>query len=115
MLCLAREQPRVQKVQVMRHLPLSHVLGKIQMVRADDYSKGFLALRPVIERESRENRIQKILESLLKGVIWGHLSRRRFKFQLAFSLPAFCRSLQRLLAYRLRKERCQKVHVMRLC
>ena len=39
----AREQPRTQAVQVVRHLPHSHTLGDIQVIRTDAFLKGLLA------------------------------------------------------------------------
>ena len=41
LLRFAREQP--QAFQVVRHLPHSHVLGEIQVLRADEYLNGLVA------------------------------------------------------------------------
>jgi predicted AAA+ superfamily ATPase len=43
LLRFAREQPQAQAVQVVRHLPHSHALGEIQVMRADDYLNGLVA------------------------------------------------------------------------
>jgi hypothetical protein len=43
LLRFAREQPQAQAVQVVRHLPHSHALGEIQVMRADEYLKGLAA------------------------------------------------------------------------
>jgi hypothetical protein len=43
LLRFAREQPQAQAVQVLRHLPHSHALGEIQIVRADAYLNGLAA------------------------------------------------------------------------
>jgi predicted AAA+ superfamily ATPase len=43
LLRFAREQPQAQAVQVVRHLPHSHVLGEIQVLRADEYLNGLVA------------------------------------------------------------------------
>jgi hypothetical protein len=43
LLRFASEQPQAQAVQVVRHLPHSHALGGIQVVRADEYLKGLVA------------------------------------------------------------------------
>jgi hypothetical protein len=43
LLRFAREQPQAQAVQVLRHLPHSHALGEIQVVRADEYLNGLVA------------------------------------------------------------------------
>ncbi len=43
LLRFAREQPQAQAVQVLRHLPHSHALGEIQVVRADAYLNGLVA------------------------------------------------------------------------
>jgi predicted AAA+ superfamily ATPase len=39
----AREQPQAKAVQVVRHLPHSHALGEIQVMRADAYLNGLVA------------------------------------------------------------------------
>ncbi len=39
----AREQPQAQAVQVVRHLPHSHALAEIQVLRADDFLNGLAA------------------------------------------------------------------------
>ena len=43
LLRFARELPKAQAFQVVRHLPHSHVLGEIQVLRADEYLNGLVA------------------------------------------------------------------------
>ena len=43
LLRFAREHPQAQAVQVVRHLPHSHALGEIQVLRADEYLNGLVA------------------------------------------------------------------------
>jgi hypothetical protein len=43
LLRFAREQPQAQAVQVLRHLPHSHALGEIEVMRADQFLNGLVA------------------------------------------------------------------------